>query len=521
MKTRGGHRITGNTLIERGWRPGPNLGRALGRARVLLAEGVSVEETLKRIESEFPKAPPPRRKMLSTPTPWSEAMLVTSREDEENLEKVRNRMGELMRTPAIVRGAIMPDACPAGMGQANIPVGGAIVSQGIHPGAHSADICCSMSVTLFQSDKPTGELLDAIMQSTRFGQGGRPRNDRVAHPVVKERVWSNPFLKDLQHYAGIHMADQGDGNHFAYLGALNLSAEELEMLRGRGHGDLTDQVETVGGKCKALVTHHGSRGLGARVYKRGMDAAIKQTEKSWAKVPKAAAWLDPASGEGEEYWEALQYVGRWTEANHRSIHERFLSRIGIREVTKFGNEHNFIWKRGDLFYHGKGATPSWTDEEGRPLIGVIPLNMGSSILLVLGTDNADFCSFAPHGAGRNVSRRQVIRRFEDAEGRIIPGRVRETLERSTRGLDIRWFIGDPDISEAPIAYKNSEQVRSQIEHFNLARVFGEITPLGCIMAGDLGEPPWMRARRAKKRRHRRERKSAKRSLRKKDWDQLE
>ena len=519
MKPRRGHGITGNTLIERGWRTGPILGRALRRARVLLAEGVSVEEVLRRIEREFPKVSPPWREMLSKPTPWREAMLVTSREDGENLGKVRVLMDELMCTPVIVRGAIMPDACPAGMGRATIPVGGAIVSKGIHPGAHSADICCSMSVSLFQSERPTGELLDAIMSSTRFGQGGRPRNDRVAHPVVKERVWSNSFLKDLQHYAEIHMADQGDGNHFAYLGALDLSAEELATLRGRGHDDLADRIEAVGGRCKALVTHHGSRGLGARVYKRGMDAAIKQTEKSWDKVPKAAAWLDPASKEGEEYWEALQYVGRWTKTNHRSIHERFLSRIGLREVAKFGNEHNFIWKRGDLFYHGKGATPSWMDGEGRPLIGVIPLNMGSSILLVLGTDNADFCSFAPHGAGRNVSRRQVIRRFQDAEGRILPGRVQEALERSTRGLDIRWFYGDADISEAPIAYKNPEQVRSQIEHFNLAKIFGEITPLGCIMAGDPGEPPWMRARRAKKQRHRRERKSVKRSLRKRDWDQ--
>ena len=169
-----------------------------------------------------------------------------------------------------------------------------------------------------------------------------------------------------------------------------------------------------------------------------------------------------------EYWEALQYVGRWTEANHRSIHERFLSRSGVGFLAEFGNEHNFVWKRDDGYYHGKGATPSWNDQKGRPLIGVIPMNMGSSILLVLGSDNDDFCSFAPHGAGRNVSRRQVTRRFEDEEGRLLPGKVQAVLEDTTKGLDIRWFTGKPDISEAPIAYKSPEQVRNQIEHFNLA-----------------------------------------------------
>ena len=131
------------------------------------------------------------------------------------------------------------------------------------------------------------------------------------------------------------MADQGDGNHFAFIGELELSSNEVELLRRNGYGDLAGSLEAVEMSCKALVTHHGSRGLGARVYKRGMDAAIKQTELSCAGVPKAAAWLDPSTPEGMEYWEALQYVGRWTEANHRSIHERFLSRSGVGFLAEF------------------------------------------------------------------------------------------------------------------------------------------------------------------------------------------
>ena len=512
--------ITGNTLIELGWRPGPELGRALARGRILLSEGNSLKETLTILETEYPKRPPQRQTMLSRPVTWSEAIAAESSEDEENIDKIRKKMDELMRTPVIKKGAVMPDACPAGMAQATIPVGGVIVSEGIHPGVHSADICCSMSVTLFLSKKETGELLDALMQSTRFGPGGRPQGDRVAHPVLKEQVWSNRFLKDFEHLAEIHMADQGDGNHFAFIGELELSSNEVELLRRNGYGDLAGSLEAVEMSCKALVTHHGSRGLGARVYKRGMDAAIKQTELSCAGVPKAAAWLDPSTPEGMEYWEALQYVGRWTEANHRSIHERFLSRSGVGFLAEFGNEHNFVWKRDDGYYHGKGATPSWNDQKGRPLIGVIPMNMGSSILLVLGSDNDDFCSFAPHGAGRNVSRRQVTRRFEDEEGRLLPGKVQAVLEDTTKGLDIRWFTGKPDISEAPIAYKSPEQVRNQIEHFNLASIFGEIKPFGCIMAGDPGEPFWMKKRREKKLRHRKERKAARRAIRGGDWEEL-
>ena len=54
-------------------------------------------------------------------------------------------MSELLKVPVISQGAVMPDACPAGMHEATIPVGGAIaVENAIIPSAHSADVCCSM-----------------------------------------------------------------------------------------------------------------------------------------------------------------------------------------------------------------------------------------------------------------------------------------------------------------------------------------------------------------------------------------
>ena len=66
------------------------------------------------------------------------------------------------------------------------------------------------------------------------------------------------------------------------------------------------------------------------------------------------------------------------------------------------------------------------------------------------------------------------------------------MAESTSGLDIRWFYGKADISETPIGYKPAAQVKEQIERFNLAQVIAEIQPLGCIMAGDSGPPPWIR-----------------------------
>lgn len=242
----------------------------------------------------------------------------------------------------------------------------------------------------------------------------------------------------------------------------------------------------------ALVTHHGSRDLGAQVYKRGLKAAAEHTARVSPETPPHQAWLDPASRQGSAYWEALQYVARWTKRNHELVHERTAERLGISQIAAFGNEHNFVWRRDDRFYHGKGATPAWTDEAGQPLLGVIPLNMAEPILMILGKNIETYASFAPHGAGRNKSRTQLLR--ELGLSGLTPdaylARSRELLEQQTRGLDVRFFFDRPDISETPIAYKSADAVRAQIDRFGLAEVVAEITPLGCLMAGDY-DKPWL------------------------------
>jgi hypothetical protein len=120
------------------------------------------------------------------------------------------------------------------------------------------------------------------------------------------------------------------------------------------------------------------------------------------------------------------------------------------------------------------------------------LNMAEPILLVLGSDNADFLSFAPHGAGRNLSRTATIRPFRKEDGTLDERRIEAEIARRTAGLDIRWWYGRPDLSESPIGYKSPAQVKAQIAQFGLADLVTEIRPLGCIMAGDMGTPPWMR-----------------------------
>jgi RNA-splicing ligase RtcB len=463
---------------------------------------------LSELEKEFPKQLPvilPRYE----PAPLAEAIEPETPEEAANVTAARARMLELLHMPTVKRGTIMPDACPSGGGYATIPVGGAIeVENAIIPGAHSADICCSMYATFFPANHPVGEMMDHLQKTTHFGGGGRQRGQQWASAVMDEPVWDNPFLSGLRSRAQDFIGTQGDGNHFAYVGCIQFTEPQRAALEAAGYTELSEWIERRGGLFNVLVTHHGSRGLGADVYKRGQKAARAWCDENAKDIPDSAVWLPYDSPDGRAYWDALQYVSRWTRENHAQIHGAFLRRIGQRALVQIGNEHNFVWKRGDSFFHGKGATPAWKDARGRPLLGLIPLNMAREILIVLGSNNDDYLSFCPHGAGRNLSRTAMLRPYKDADGELDPARVQQVLAETTAGLDIRWFSGTPDLSESPLGYKDATKVKAQIARFGLAHVVGEIQPQGCIMAGEAPEPHWQRVRREKRAGHKAERKEA-------------
>lgn len=232
-------------------------------------------------------------------------------------------------------------------------------------------------------------------------------------------------------------------NVFAFIGTLRLSTEERAAWIEAGYGEWMAALQEES-TYHALVTHHGSRALGAQVYKRGLHAAVAATKRVAHDIPSSAAWLDAESDAGRDYWEALQYVARWTRANHEVIHAGFLRGLGLTgPALAFGNGHNFVWRRSDgLYYHGKGATPAWSGVDGRPLPGLIPLNMASPILLCLGAGNEDFLGFAPHGAGRDISRTALRKRFQTKGGKPDRNRIAGAI------LGIPFSAPWPPVSQA-------------------------------------------------------------------------
>lgn len=457
--------ITGDTLIGWGYRPGK-----------WFKEAIAYINTNQLTEAEIkaylaPYEPKPIIPLNREGVPFAVNIRAEDEIETTNVESVIESMKEIVKTPTVVGGAIMPDACPTGP-VGTIPVGGVVVTQNaIHPGMHSADICCSVLLTDFGKADPKA-VLDAAHAVTHFGPGGRDRNTQYRFPPeLLEAFEQNEFLKDPQliQIARSHLGTQGDGNHFLFVGISKQTGNTM------------------------MITHHGSRGVGARLFDKGMKIAERFRKEISPDTLKQNAWIPFDTEEGENYWNALQVIRSWTKANHEVIHDAAAEKLGIAVENRFWNEHNFVFRKGDLFYHAKGATP--LDAAFMPDITgprLIPLNMSEPVLIVEGETTASNLGFAPHGAGRNLSRTQ--HRKSKAEQTI-----ESVFAEETAGLDVRFFSNEIDITELPSAYKNASTVRNQMEEFGLGTVIDEVMPYGCIMAGDWEKnAPWKVRRRQKK-----------------------
>ncbi len=453
--------ITGQDLLNLGFKPGKWFKEAIAYANDNQLNG---EALFVYLETFRPKYIEP----FSEPVSFYQNIKAETEEEILNVESVLTTMRELMITPTLVGGAVMPDACPTGPGQ--IPVGGVVIAKNaIHPSMHSADICCSVMMTNFGFSSPK-KVLDIAHSITHFGGGGRIEFSDLPQEF-EAKLLDNRFLNSERsiNFAKTHLGTQGDGNHFLFVGVSKNTGETM------------------------MVTHHGSRGFGANLYTQGMKIAEYFRKEISPKTPEKNAWIPFDTNEGKSYWDALQLVREWTKLNHSTLHNATARKLNMDPYDRFWNEHNFVFKEDDLFYHAKGATP--LDDKFVPDssdgLRLIPLNMSEPVLIVKGKTTANNLGFAPHGAGRNISR-----------GRHKKNKAHKTIEQlfteETQGLDIRFFSNNIDISELPSAYKNAEMVKRQMQEFGLGEVLDEIMPYGCIMAGDWEiDAPWKVKRRNK------------------------
>ncbi len=352
-----------------------------------------------------------------------------------------------MRLPIAVRGALMPDA-HQGYG---LPVGGVLATQNaVIPYGVGVDIGCRMSLSVYDIRhdylmRNAYTFKQALKERTSFGTGGELGLAQEHEVLDQAEFQLTPLLRQLHGKAARQLGTSGSGNHFVEWGIAALQ-------EGNGLG-----LEK--GEYLALLSHSGSRGLGATVARHYTNLARKS-----CLLPRQAqhlAWLDLDSEAGQEYWLSMNLAGDYAKACHDQIHYHLSRYMGIKPVATVENHHNFAWKEmqeegEEWIVHRKGATPAAKGE-----LGIIPGSMTATGYIVRGKGAAEGLNSAAHGAGRKFSRQKAKASFTGSE-------LRKTLSRE--GVTL---IGG-GVDEAPGAYKNLEEVmKSQAE---LVEMIGSFTP---------------------------------------------
>jgi tRNA-splicing ligase RtcB len=353
----------------------------------------------------------------------------------EGLEpEALKQMANACKLPVAAAGALMPDA-HVGYG---LPIGGVLATHNaVIPYAVGVDIACRMKMSVLDLpldalDTQASRLTSAIDRETRFGVGGSFKQKRD-HDVMDADWRVTSLTAQLKDRAWAQLGTSGSGNHFVEFGTLTVTNEAAGLPPGT---------------YVALLSHSGSRGSGATIAAHYSKLAKKLHPELPSELANLA-WLDLDTGAGQEYWAAMELMGRYAAANHALIHRHIARHLGVDVRLDLENHHNFAWRErhrlpdgseADLIVHRKGATPA-----GAGVLGIIPGSMGTPGYVVRGKGSTAALHSAAHGAGRRMSRTAAKKQFTWKDAMAFLRKRNVTL--ISAGLD-----------EVPMAYKDIEEV---------------------------------------------------------------
>ena len=369
------------------------------------------------------------------------------------MDQLRNAV----RLPIAVAGALMPDA-HLGYG---LPIGGVLATDNaVIPYAVGVDIACRMRLSVFDIPardlkRLNEQLVRALQRECKFGTGVEFQKP-LEHDVLDEDWNVSPITKKNFAKARGQLGTSGSGNHFVEFGTFTLDKPDLGLEPG---------------EYLSLLSHSGSRGTGAGVAEYYSKMAMARHPELPDEL-RRLAWLDLDSDEGQEYWAAMNLMGKYAAANHAMIHKNVARAIGAKPIAGIENHHNFAWKEThggrEVIVHRKGATPA-----GKGVLGVIPGSMATPGFIVRGKGLPESLESASHGAGRLMSRTAAREKFRWAH-------VKPILEAA--GVQLL----SAGIDEAPLVYKNIHDVMKAQE--DLVEIVARFDPKIVRMA-DAGEKP--------------------------------
>jgi len=277
----------------------------------------------------------------------------------------------------------------------------------------------------------------------------------------------------------------GSGNHFLEIQRI---AEIFDEEIARTFGLFKDQI--------VIMIHTGSRGFGHQVATDYIREFMGLMGKYKINVPdREFACVPFNSPEGQRGLSASACAANYAWANRQMIthfiREAWKSVLGEKAsplVALYDVAHNIIkkekyiieGKETEVAVHRKGATrafppghpeiPERYRKVGQPVL--IPGSMGTASYVLVGQKEGEEAFFSTcHGAGRTMSRHEAMRRISGQE-------VIKSLE--SKGIIVKCWSLRGIAEEAPMAYKDIEQVVNVVHQAGLSKKVAKLIPLAVI-----------------------------------------
>lgn len=277
----------------------------------------------------------------------------------------------------------------------------------------------------------------------------------------------------------------GSGNHFLEIQKV---AEIFDEESAKVFGLFKEQV--------VIMIHTGSRGLGHQIatdYIKLMLEAMKKYNIRIADKELAAGPIN--SPEGQKYFSAMACGANYAWANRQMItdftRKAWNNVLGgkasplkslydvAHNIAKI-EEHEVAGQKVKLIIHRKGATrafppghleiPEKYRKVGQPVL--LPGNMGDGSYILAGSRAGKEAWYSSaHGAGRAMSRQAAMKKIRGDE-------VIANLEQ--KGILIKCRSKRGIAEEAPLAYKNINEVVEVIHNVGLSKKVAKLVPLAVI-----------------------------------------
>ena len=279
--------------------------------------------------------------------------------------------------------------------------------------------------------------------------------------VHEEINYIFPELKNLRCYNKLKnidwlersMGTLGGGNHFIeidegfegrkylviHTGSRNLGKQVADYYQNLAVELMIDR-DKLAYERDRLIAEYKDQGRSSEI-----QDAIKELRNTWRKkandIPKELCYL--TGKYRDDYIYDMKICQRFAKQNRLMIALKIMLSMGWYSIDLFETVHNYIDESNMI---RKGAISA---KKGEKVL--IPINMRDGSLLCVGKGNEDWNCFAPHGAGRIMSRSKARESIS-----------MESFRESMTGI-YTTSVCESTIDESPMAYKSMNEIINNIK----------------------------------------------------------